>query len=312
MEQKLPIQVLLLEEAKASPSNFERFCRSNGWHVETASLKNSAKELQLKNKFDVIIADCSMENIDCTELTRKIQNQIPEQPLIIVTQNGTVKEALDVLRQGASDYLQQPLDSEALNQAVRRIVSNQKSEEYRINQLSFLKNFSVTYNYSSLELAENPAQLPLLHELSRAGFIEDEEKLQVYLAFQEAITNSQDHGNLELESIWKEQFDQEGYDLYSITKKQRLTDPSFAKRQISWQFNYAYNQIEIIIKDSGKGFLKTESEICSQPKSVESNHLFCYGRGLPLIIGLMDFVEYKDYGRTLTMRKRINKITKRN
>ena len=64
--------------------------------------------------------------------------------------------------------------------------------------------------------------LPIFRDLMQLGKLSNEDYLKLELALQEAIANAVDHGNLELSSSLRDDFDSEGNDLYAKLKAERL------------------------------------------------------------------------------------------
>ena len=123
--------------------------------------------------------------------------------------------------------------------------------------------------------------------------------LAITLAFQEAITNSLEHGNLELSSDLKHEVDDSGRDRYSLLKAERLKNPPFSERTLIVELLCDLQSLEITIEDQGHGFDVRSLESSSQERLDPS----CYGRGMTIIHGTMDHVSFESQGRRITMRK---------
>ena len=92
--------------------------------VEALHLFESEKQL------DVILADLKMPGMNGLELFRNMSAIRPVPPFIIMTAFGTVRSAVEALREGVTDYLIKPLDYEeltlVLDKALRiRAMSNE-------------------------------------------------------------------------------------------------------------------------------------------------------------------------------------------
>src|SRR5690606_36696474 len=83
---------------------------------------------------DLQIEDACIKGID---LLPHIGKQGPEAPAIVISANGVLSEAVQALRQGASDYLIRPQDDlEVLEHAVRRSLDRARlrNENQRIRE----------------------------------------------------------------------------------------------------------------------------------------------------------------------------------
>ena len=103
----------------------------------------------------------------------------------------------------------------------------------------------------------------------------------IAMAFHEALVNSLEHGNLELESSLKgDLFAEE--DPYGRLRQKRMADPE---------------RFELEICDEGKGF---EASRIS-PMTGDSDMVPHCGRGLPLILLVMDEVHFNEKGNQIRL-----------
>jgi len=81
---------------------------------------DEALEVLRKRRIDVVVTDVQMTPMDGCELLREIRRLDPAMPAILMAASGTVEQAVDVMRQGASDYLVKPVEPGHLVEAVSR------------------------------------------------------------------------------------------------------------------------------------------------------------------------------------------------
>ncbi len=70
---------------------------------------------------DLVLADLRMPGMDGVELIKKIREQAPGVPSVMITAQGTVETAVQAMRAGASDVMLKPCTSEALEVVIERI-----------------------------------------------------------------------------------------------------------------------------------------------------------------------------------------------
>ena len=163
---------------------------------------------------------------------------------------------------------------------------------------------SVDQEYSSAELAALGAMkfsLPLIEHLELSGHLNPATMQAVELAFQEALVNALDHGNLELNSKWREEIDAKGADRYTAIRRERLQDPHFANRKIYIHAELCDRTLEIAIQNEGPGFIPESKS--STPCSLGT--VKCYGRGMAIMVAAMDQVVYTDRGTRVVLRKNL-------
>lgn len=154
------------------------------------------------------------------------------------------------------------------------------------------------YELSAEQLAREGFRLDLIHELFVRGVIDETTRLKLELALQEAVTNSFEHGNLELVSAWKEEFDGTGVDRYSSVKRERLLDTEYARRRVYVSALYQPGCLVISVRDEGQGFSPA-------PAAAVHEELLPHGRGLRMISSSVDEVRFNDGGREIVLVKRI-------
>ncbi len=66
------------------------------------------------HSFDLVLTDMKMPEMDGMEFIQKAREISPETPLVVLTAFGSIGNAVDAIKEGASDYLQKPIDIEGL------------------------------------------------------------------------------------------------------------------------------------------------------------------------------------------------------
>jgi len=73
---------------------------------------------------DMAILDVQLPDISGLEVLRKIREEMPEVPVLMVTAYASVDSAVEAMKEGALDYLEKPLDLEELHLVVERELGN--------------------------------------------------------------------------------------------------------------------------------------------------------------------------------------------
>ena len=75
-----------------------------------------------------IITDVRMPEIDGMELLRRLNENGPSLPVIVMTGHGDVPLAVEAMKLGAVDFLEKPFDDEALLTAVRMALTRNRAD----------------------------------------------------------------------------------------------------------------------------------------------------------------------------------------
>lgn len=88
----------------------------------TAQAANGAEALERLNsaEFDMVFSDLRMPEIDGRELIMKMKEAKIATPVVFITAFATVDSAVEMMRQGAADYITKPFDEEKITLAVER------------------------------------------------------------------------------------------------------------------------------------------------------------------------------------------------
>ncbi len=291
--------ILLAQQDPEFRMTLEKYSRQAGWRYDSVGDGNAVLRAISSKKYDAVIAHYKMPDLGGVALLRAIRSMRPAQAVIMVAAENSVDEAVSALREGGADYLLKPVDYDALLGAVQRAVSGRQRHEEASPLFAFVDSQTTCFTFTTKDAAGGWPRLLIADELLRSKRITLETKLRLELAFQEALANSLEHGNLELASEWKEQYDAEGIDRFSREKRLRLQDPRYAERKLRILSRYRKGRLTIVIEDQGPGFLAEEH----LKRSVVLDGIVCHGRGVAIISAVMDEVRYSKRGSRLKMVK---------
>jgi two-component system, NtrC family, response regulator AtoC len=83
------------------------------------SAEEAMRALQ-RRPFDVVLSDVRMPGASGMTLLSTLHHQWPETPVILLTAHGTVRMAVEAMREGAMDFLTKPFDLDEVVALVRR------------------------------------------------------------------------------------------------------------------------------------------------------------------------------------------------
>lgn len=98
-------------------------------YITTADSGEEAIKVMSKKKFDVVLSDLKMKQIDGLELLQYIKSNFPETDVVIITAYGTIETAVTALKLGAYDYILKPVEVSKLRKLLNNII------EYRYLQI---------------------------------------------------------------------------------------------------------------------------------------------------------------------------------
>lgn len=288
-------RVLYADSDAVARELFAHFSQRSAWECDVVGDADTALQRVAALPYDVIITDLVMPDLPGGEYLRRIRESRPGQVIILVSDRGM--PVSDVAAAGSPvDRLERPVDFTVLAEAVYRAVASVRRSQWPTNPEWYLGREVSRWVFESTELATVEFSLPLLGRLTAAGVIDTALERRLNLAVQEAVANALEHGNLELDSRWREEIDADGLDRYSRMRAQRLCTARYATRRVWVRSEYDGRSLTVSVRDEGSGFDPGVS-----PR--ESTEILCSGRGVAIIRGSVDEVTWSHRGTCITMRK---------
>src|SRR3954452_5420835 len=97
----------------------EAILRREGYDVLTAANGLDALAGMTRN-IHTVITDLKMPGLDGMGLLRRLQQDFPEVPVVMITAHGSVESAVEAVKLGAFDYLEKPFEQEQIRQIVAK------------------------------------------------------------------------------------------------------------------------------------------------------------------------------------------------
>jgi DNA-binding NtrC family response regulator len=139
--------LLIVDDEKPLREAIAERLSDHGFVVEQADSGEQALQRLSEFAFDVIITDLRLPGIDGREVMDAALQRYPEIVAIVITGFGTVKDAVEAIKQGAADFITKPFQFDALLHVLtsafeqRRLKSenaylrSQLQDRYRIDGL---------------------------------------------------------------------------------------------------------------------------------------------------------------------------------
>jgi DNA-binding NtrC family response regulator len=100
-----------------------------GYRLEEARNGTEGLAMLSASDFDLVITDLRMPGLSGLDLVREGKKARPEALWVVITAYGSIGNAVEAMRSGASDYLTKPLrDPDELRHVVRRVLREAESE----------------------------------------------------------------------------------------------------------------------------------------------------------------------------------------
>jgi len=124
-------RILIADDDESILWILERFLKEKGHDVITTSDGNTAIGLIRGGGFSTAIIDIRMPGKDGFEVLQEIGSVVP---VIIMTAQGTMKNAIEAMKKGAFDYITKPFDLDEVEVIVEKALENKRLKE-EVSQL---------------------------------------------------------------------------------------------------------------------------------------------------------------------------------
>jgi DNA-binding NtrC family response regulator len=130
----MKIKILLADDEKEFVDALAQRLEMRNFSVTTVWSGAGAVEIAEKVDFDVIILDVLMPEVSGIDALKRIKNVKPLTPVIMLTGEATVDNAIQGMKLGAFDFLMKPADTELLVVKINEAHAMKHEHEERIRQ----------------------------------------------------------------------------------------------------------------------------------------------------------------------------------
>jgi len=130
-------KILVIDDEQPTLKMFTLLLSAYGYEILTAENGQEGLELFKKESPGLVLTDIKMPIMDGIEVLKEIKKINPHAEVIVITGHGDMDLAIQALNLDATDFINKPLQREALEQALTRAgerLAIAKSEEAQITQ----------------------------------------------------------------------------------------------------------------------------------------------------------------------------------
>ena len=118
--------ILIIDDEDIVRISCKRTLMPEGFEVKTAQNGIEGLKMIEEERFDIVLTDLKMPDIDGIEVLRLIKQRWAETVVIIITGYQTVDSAVKAIKLGAYDYIEKPFTPEGIVSVVCRALEDRK------------------------------------------------------------------------------------------------------------------------------------------------------------------------------------------
>jgi len=121
------MKILLVEDDEDISSFLNKGLKDEYYTIDCAFDGEEGLYLALNNKYDLILLDIMLPNINGLEICKKIRAENINTPIIMLTAKHSIEDKVTGLNEGANDYITKPFSFEELNARIKVQLRDGKS-----------------------------------------------------------------------------------------------------------------------------------------------------------------------------------------
>lgn len=139
-------KILIIDDEKPTLSMFKLFLNAYGYEVLTAEDGPSGIDIYKRESPKIVFTDVKMPGMDGIEVLSIIKSMEISSEVIVITGHGDIDLAIKSLDNGATDYINKPINRKALDSALERAVarcSQKKPESFELSVVEKENSFNL-------------------------------------------------------------------------------------------------------------------------------------------------------------------------
>jgi DNA-binding NtrC family response regulator len=113
-------RILVVDDERLLHNVLDRLLSRHGMAVTSCMSAPEALEALKRERFDLVLTDFQMPEMDGLELLARIRDRYPDLPVVMITGLASVQHAVQAMHGGAVDYLPKPFSTDELVERLKK------------------------------------------------------------------------------------------------------------------------------------------------------------------------------------------------
>jgi DNA-binding NtrC family response regulator len=127
MEDK--IKILVVEDDKGTRESLSEILEMEGYETKTAENGQRAMKFLGEDEYDIVLTDLKMPLADGMEVLKHVKKTAPETEVVIFTGFASIKNAVEAMKLGASDYVTKPLQVDDIKIKIQKALDHKRLKD---------------------------------------------------------------------------------------------------------------------------------------------------------------------------------------
>jgi len=144
-------KILVIDDEKGILLTLEQVFSLKNYDVDTAENLTEARNFLRKGEYDLVITDLKLSGERGEDLIKFVKAEYPETGVIVMTGYADVKNAVECIKAGASDYVPKPFDMDDIVRIVERFFKTERLEREICGLRDIVGLYRVTLAFARLK-----------------------------------------------------------------------------------------------------------------------------------------------------------------
>ena len=140
-------RILVADDDAVIREGLRRILTAEGYDVETVSNGRAALDRLEQERFKLLVTDLKMPGMSGLEVLESIRTRQPELPVVLITGYAAIDNAVEAMKNGATDYLAKPFSNEEIISKVKNAI---KARAVLIDDIYLWREMSETHGFDKL------------------------------------------------------------------------------------------------------------------------------------------------------------------
>ena len=140
-------QILVADDDAVIRKGLHRVLTAEGYAVETVSNGRAALDRLEQKRFKLLVTDLKMPGMSGLEVLASIRTCQPELPVVLMTGYAAIDNAVEAMKNGATDYLAKPFENAEIIEKIKNAI---KSRAVLIDDICLRREMSETHGFDRL------------------------------------------------------------------------------------------------------------------------------------------------------------------
>jgi len=122
-------KMLVVDDEPVVLESCRRIFSEQGFDVRTTSSPREAIGLVTGSRYDVILCDWKMPEMDGVDVVEVLDKRTPDSAIVMITGYPSVEKATEVMKRGAMDFVAKPFTPEEIVETVNRALARKSQQE---------------------------------------------------------------------------------------------------------------------------------------------------------------------------------------